>query len=94
MSEKRKPLSDKDFQDTCALVSLIGTVASNAIDDNMSIDVLIDSVATVLGAVICQKHKIEVRCPGSTTTQIVEAATKLILDNKKPDTTVPTPSNN
>jgi phosphotransferase system HPr-like phosphotransfer protein len=79
-----------DILSTIALVDTIAKLVTAARTSDIPMDVVIDSLSAVLGACICEKHRIVVKCAGESTTQIVEAATKIITDNK----ISPTPTNN
>lgn len=72
----------KDLEDTMELVSILAVIATQSLHDGVSIDVVIDSLCCAVGAVVCQKHSIEVYDPAATTEQIVAAATKIVMDTK------------
>jgi len=73
----------KDLNDTCNLLGTIATIGVTALEDGVSVDVIIDSIATSLGAFICQKHQIEVHSPMNVSNLIIEAATKITLADKR-----------
>lgn len=82
----------KDYEDTCELVAVLGSITIQAMQRGIAMDSIIESLGAALGAAICQKHKIEVVSPAQTTARITESATNIILADKKP--TAPNPSSN
>ena len=72
----------KDFNDSCEIVGILGLVVERSMDKNISIDVIIESLAGVLGATICEKHGVNVHSPLACAQQTVLQATEIVLANK------------
>jgi len=67
---------------TVALVETFRSIVNESLWDNIPIDVVIESLAVVLSATMCEKHQVCTHDAMSTTKQVVEAVSKIILENK------------